>query len=90
MSVQAPRDKLVCALNCCRVINNLLHVQVQGEARGVASSNVDLFAFRDALQPVHTSSVEHLDQSSNLPQLAIGRLMTSETVLQGLMTSCRC
>ena len=35
MSVQAPRDKLVCALNCCRVINNLLHVQVQGEARGV-------------------------------------------------------
>ena len=32
--LQAPRDKLVCVLNCCRVINNLLHVQVQGEARG--------------------------------------------------------
>ena len=27
-AVQAPRDKLVCILNCCRVINNLLHVQV--------------------------------------------------------------
>ena len=33
--MQAPRDKLICVLNCCRVINNLLHVQVQqGEARG--------------------------------------------------------
>ena len=32
---QAPRDKLVCILNCCRVINNLLHVGIQdGEARG--------------------------------------------------------
>lgn len=34
--MQAPRDKLVCILNCCRVISNLLHVAVQhGEARGV-------------------------------------------------------
>lgn len=33
--VQAPRDKLVCILNCCRVINNLLHAAVAaGEARG--------------------------------------------------------
>lgn len=32
---QAPRDKIVCILNCCRVINNLLHVAAQaGEARG--------------------------------------------------------
>ena len=38
MYMQAPRDKLVCALNCCRVINNLLHVQVQGEARGKDSN----------------------------------------------------
>ena len=37
--MQAPRDKLVCILNCCRVINNLLHVQVQhGEARGELSA----------------------------------------------------
>ena len=57
MDVQAPRDKLVCALNCCRVINNLLHVQVQGEARGADSSNLDLFACRAALQPVHIFSL---------------------------------
>ena len=31
---QAPRDKLVCILNCCRVINNLLHVGHDGDARG--------------------------------------------------------
>lgn len=35
-SMQAPRDKLVCVLNCCRVINNLLHVADNNgnEARG--------------------------------------------------------
>lgn len=33
--LQAPRDKLVCILNCCRVINNLLHVGHDGDARGV-------------------------------------------------------
>lgn len=34
-ALQAPRDKLVCILNCCRIINNLLHLNVgQGEARG--------------------------------------------------------
>jgi hypothetical protein len=32
--LQAPRDKLVCILNCCRVINNLLHVGHDGDARG--------------------------------------------------------
>ena len=41
--MQAPRDKLVCILNCCRVINNLLHVQVQqGEARGENLSKTTL------------------------------------------------
>lgn len=37
--MQAPRDKLVCVLNCCRVINNLLHVADNdgNEARGIKS-----------------------------------------------------
>lgn len=36
--MQAPRDKLVCVLNCCRVINSLLHVGIQdGQARGARS-----------------------------------------------------
>lgn len=33
---KAPRDKLVCVLNCCRVINNLLHLgsSGSGDAKG--------------------------------------------------------
>ena len=43
---QAPRDKLVCILNCCRVINNLLHVGIQdGQARGEAIAAGSLPAF---------------------------------------------
>lgn len=37
--LQAPRDKLVCILNCCRVINNLLHVGHDGDARGATAVN---------------------------------------------------
>jgi Rab5 GDP/GTP exchange factor len=54
---QAPRDKLVCILNCCRVINNLLHTGVNGsaEARGA-----------DDFLPVLIYVVIH----ANPPQLA--------------------
>jgi hypothetical protein len=31
---QAPRDKLVCILNCCRVVNNLLAAKVKDAAAG--------------------------------------------------------
>ena len=32
---KAPRDKLVCILNCCRIINNLLHTGVAtGDGKG--------------------------------------------------------
>jgi hypothetical protein len=31
---QAPRDKLVCILNCCRMINNLLSNRIQAEGIG--------------------------------------------------------
>ena len=44
--LQAPRDKLVCILNCCRIINNLLHVTVQqGQARGVRQSVIAVVPF---------------------------------------------
>ncbi|KAK9823919.1 hypothetical protein WJX72_006354 [[Myrmecia] bisecta] len=53
---KAPRDKIVCILNCCRVINNLLHVAIQqGEARGA-----------DDFLPVLIYVVIH----ANPPQLA--------------------
>ena len=33
--MQAPRDKLVCILNCCRYVNNLLNNAArEGETRG--------------------------------------------------------
>lgn len=33
---KAPRDKLVCILNCCRIINNLLHTgAAAGDGKGV-------------------------------------------------------
>ena len=32
--LQGPRDKLVCLLNCCRVINNILTTNVKAEGIG--------------------------------------------------------
>jgi hypothetical protein len=34
MLLQGPRDKLVCLLNCCRVINNILATNVKAEGTG--------------------------------------------------------
>ena len=35
MCTQAPRDKLVCILNCCRYLNNLINrAASEGETRG--------------------------------------------------------
>ena len=54
--LQAPRDKLVCILNCCRIINNLLHLNVgQGEARGMSGRPMD-----PSSQRFHVLPVQHI------------------------------
>ena len=61
MGVQAPRDKLVCVLNCCRVINNLLHAAVAaGEARGAICSPLKSCCLTAALLTV----LVHLGQGA--------------------------
>ena len=41
--VQAPRDKLVCILNCCRYINNLINRAArEGETRGAPAAFVEV------------------------------------------------
>ena len=56
-AVQAPRDKLVCILNCCRVINNLLHVGIQdGQARGESRHAAML---RRSLHRVFSDAISH-------------------------------
>lgn len=40
---QAPRDKLVCILNCCRVVGNMLHsAPREGDGPGAASRRASL------------------------------------------------
>ena len=41
--MQAPRDKLVCVLNCCRVINNLLHAAGNDDNEARGKTKVDLY-----------------------------------------------
>ena len=54
---QAPRDKLVCVLNCCRVINNLLHVADNdgSEARGEQLSQYKPVRMCRIVQPSHAA-----------------------------------
>ncbi|KAK9835042.1 hypothetical protein WJX81_006516 [Elliptochloris bilobata] len=61
---KAPRDKLVCILNCCRVINNLLHAAVAaGEARGADDFlPVLIFVVVHAAPPQLASNLEYIQR----------------------------
>ncbi|BDA40541.1 probable vacuolar protein sorting-associated protein 9A at N-terminal half [Coccomyxa sp. Obi] len=69
---KAPRDKLVCILNCCRVINNLLHVQVQhGEARGADDFlPVLIYVVIHANPPQLASNLEYIQRFRMVSRMA--------------------
>ncbi|KAK9792230.1 hypothetical protein WJX73_000744 [Symbiochloris irregularis] len=61
---KAPRDKLVCILNCCRVINNLLLAAVQrGEAKGADDFlPVLIYVVIQANPPKLASNLEYIQR----------------------------